>query len=161
VAHERILYEQALGQLREHEAVSQALLFPEVLDLPPADLDQITEVMPFLAQIGFDLRPIGPGSIAVHAVPSGLDRWNRGRFLVDFLDTLGRERRGGAGLEEAIAASYACRAAVRKGDGLNLAEMNRLVEDLFACEVPLACPHGRPIVVKLTLDDLDRRFGRA
>jgi DNA mismatch repair protein MutL len=160
VAHERILYERALAHLREREAVGQALLFPEVLDLPPAELDRIEEALPWLTRLGFDLRIVGDRSVAVHSVPASLDRWERGRFLIDLAETLGRERRQGAGLEEAVAASFACHAAVRKGDALNLAEMNRLVEDLFSCDMPLACPHGRPIVVKLSLDDLDRRFGR-
>ncbi len=160
VAHERILYERALAQLHEHEAPSQSLLFPEVLDLAPADLDVVVEAMPWLTRLGFDLRLLGDRSIAVHGVPARLERWDRGRFLIDLAESVGRERRGGAGLEEAVAASYACHAAVRKGDSLNLGEMNRLVEDLFGCEMPLACPHGRTIVVKLTLDDLDRRFGR-
>jgi DNA mismatch repair protein MutL len=160
VAHERVLYERALIHLREREAAGQALLFPEILDLSPADLDLVQEAEPWLTRLGFDLRVLGDRSVAVHAVPARIERWERGRFLLDLVETLGRERRAGAALEEAVAASYACHAAVRKGDPLNLAEMNRLVEDLFACDMPLACPHGRPIVVKLSLDDLDRRFGR-
>jgi DNA mismatch repair protein MutL len=160
VAHERILYERVLGSLRARPAASQALMFAEVLDFAPADWDQLAEALPCLERVGFDLRLIGQRSVAVHGVPAALDRWERGRFLRDLVGTLGKERRAGAGLEESIAASYACHAAFRKGDAMNLAEMNRLVEDLFACEVPTACPHGRPIVLKLTLDELDRRFGR-
>jgi DNA mismatch repair protein MutL len=161
VAHERVLYEQALAEMRARPVAGQALLFPEVLDLAPTDIDLLVEAEPCLERLGFDVRLVGPRSVAVHAVPPQVKRWERGRFLLDLVETLGRERRGGAGLEEAVAASYACHTAVRKGDPLGLAEMNQLVEDLFACEVPLACPHGRPIVVKLSLDDLDRRFGRA
>lgn len=161
VAHERVLYERALGQIHQQEAPSQALLFPEVIELAPADLDLLMEALPWLTRLGFDLRHLGERSVAVHGVPSRLERWERGRFLIDLAESAGRERRGGAGLEEAVAASYACHAAVRKGDRLDLPQMNRLVEDLFACEMPLACPHGRTIVVKLTLADLDRRFGRA
>jgi DNA mismatch repair protein MutL len=160
VAHERILYERVLGALRSKPATSQALMFAEVLDFAPADWDQVAEALPCLERVGFELRLIGQRSVAVHGVPAALDRWERGRFLRDLVGTLGKERRAGAGLEESIAASYACHAAFRKGDALNLAEMNRLIEDLFACEVPTACPHGRPIVLKLTLDELDRRFGR-
>jgi len=160
VAHERILYERVLGSLRAKPTASQALMFAEVLDFAPADWDQLAEALPCLERVGFDLRLIGQRSVAVHGVPAALDRWERGRFLRDLVGTLGKERRAGAGLEESIAASYACHAAFRKGDAMNLAEMNRLVEDLFACEVPTACPHGRPIVLKLTLDELDRRFGR-
>ncbi len=160
VAHERILYERVLGALRSKPAASQALMFAEVLDFAPADWDQVAEALPCLERVGFELRLIGQRSVAVHGVPAALDRWERGRFLRDLVGTLGKERRAGAGLEESIAASYACHAAFRKGDALNLAEMNRLIEDLFACEVPTACPHGRPIVLKLTLDELDRRFGR-
>jgi DNA mismatch repair protein MutL len=160
VAHERILYERTLASLRTRPAVSQRNLFDEVLDFAPADLDQLVEALPSLEQIGFELRVIGQRSVSVLGVPAGLDRWDRGRFLRDFVTTLGKERRAGAGLEESIAASYACHAAVRKGDSLSLVQMNRLIEDLFHCEVPTACPHGRPIVLKLTLDELDRRFGR-
>ena len=160
VAHERILYERVLAALRAKPTASQALMFAEVLDFAPADWDQLAEALPCLERVGFELRLIGQRSVAVHGVPAALDRWERGRFLRDLVGTLGKERRAGAGLEESIAASYACHAAFRKGDALNLAEMNRLIEDLFACEVPTACPHGRPIVLKLTLDELDRRFGR-
>jgi DNA mismatch repair protein MutL len=161
VAHERVIYERALAQLRESEAPSQVQLFPEDIELAPADLDLLVEALPWLDRLGFDLRVLGERSVTVKGVPARLDRWRRGRFLHDLIESVSRERRGGAGLEEAVAASYACHAAVRKGDPMNLAEMNRLVEDLFACEMPLACPHGRTIVVKLTLDELDRRFGRA
>ncbi len=160
VAHERVLYERILGHLRERPVAGQGLITPDVIDLAPSDLDLLLEAEPLLRRLGFELRQIGPSSLAVHATPPGVHRADSGRFLIDMAETLGRERRGGAGLEEAVAASYACHAAVRKGDTLNLAEMNQLVEDLFACEVPVACPHGRPIVVKLSLDDLDRRFGR-
>ena len=162
VAHERILYERALAHLREREAASQALLFPEVLELDPADVDQVEEALPSLARLGFDLRILGSNTVAVHGLPAGTGSRlsDRRRFLVDLLDELGRERRAGTSLDEAVAASFACHAAVRKGDVLSLYEMNGLVDDLFACEMPLACPHGRPIVVKLTLDELDRRFGR-
>jgi DNA mismatch repair protein MutL len=161
VAHERILYEQALATLRARPAVSQQLIFPEVLDFAPADLDQLAEALPSLEQMGFEIRIMGQRSISVVSVPATLKGWDRGRFLRDFITTLGKERRAGGGLEESIAASYACHAAFRKGDSLSLQEMNQLIEDLFHCEVPTACPHGRPIVLKLTLDELDRRFGRA
>jgi DNA mismatch repair protein MutL len=160
VAHERILYERALRWLKEREATSQALIFPETIDLPPAEVDQLEEALPGLERLGFDLRISGPRSVTVHGVPPGLERWERGAFLVDLLETLISERDQGAGYEEAIAASYACHAAIRKGDVLTLIEMNRLIEDLFACEVPESCPHGRPIIVKMPLDELDRRFGR-
>jgi DNA mismatch repair protein MutL len=160
VAHERILYERILAALRSRPAPSQRIMFNDVLDFAPADLDQLVEALPSLEQIGFELRVIGQRSVSVLGVPAALDRWDGGRFLRDFVTTLGRERRAGGGLEESIAASFACHAAVRKGDSLSLVQMNRLIEDLFHCEVPTACPHGRPIVLKLTLDELDRRFGR-
>jgi DNA mismatch repair ATPase MutL len=161
VAHERILYEQALAHLGEHEAGSQSLIFPETIDLPPDEIDVLDEALPGLERLGFDLRVSGPRSVTVHGLPAGIQRWERGRFLVDLLHTLSDERGQGAGYAEAIAASYACHAAIRKGDALTLEEMNRLVDDLFACEVPEACPHGRPILVKMPLEELDRRFGRS
>jgi DNA mismatch repair protein MutL len=160
VAHERILYERTLAALRTRPMVSQRNIFDEVLDFAPADLDQLIEALPSLEQIGFELRVIGQRSVSILGVPAGIERVDHGRFLRDFVTTLGKERRAGGGLEESIAASYACHAAVRKGDALSLVMMNRLIEDLFHCEVPTACPHGRPIVLKLTLDELDRRFGR-
>ncbi len=161
VAHERVLYERALQHLGARQAGSQALLFPETIELPADEVDLLEEAQAGLEKLGFDLRISGPRSVTVHGVPAKLERWERGRFLVDLLETLARERRAGASYTEAVAASYACHAAVRKGDALTLEEMNRLVDDLFACEVPEVCPHGRPVILRLALEEFDRRFGRS
>ena len=158
-AHERILYEEVLGNLTREPAVSQQLLFPFVLDLSAEQFALIEEFGPMLENIGYTVRPFGGQTVTVEAVPPSIEGSGREEeILLGLLDDLAEGGTGSA--QERLAASLACRAAVRFGLRLDPAERQGLIDRLFACERPQVCPHGRPTHLVLTLDELDRRFER-
>jgi DNA mismatch repair protein MutL len=161
-AHERILYEEALERLQGRRGASQRLLFPALVDLSGGQFDLLLEIAPQLELIGWDLSPLGPPTVMIQGVPSGLRSERPGTLLQDVLDGLGEDSGTGGEQErlERIARSYACHAATRAGDVLGEPEMRALVDRLFATSHPHGDPHGRVTFVRLTLDELHRRFGR-
>ena len=161
-AHERILYEEALARLHGERGASQQLLFPVLLDLSPDRFDLVLEIGPQLQQLGWDLSPLGPPTVVVQGIPSGLRSERPGQVLEDVLDGLSEDTASTAEqtLLERLARSYACHAATRAGDPLSREEMRTLVDRLFATSRPHGDPHGRVTFVRLDLDELHRRFGR-
>ncbi|MFC1539057.1 DNA mismatch repair endonuclease MutL [Candidatus Latescibacterota bacterium] len=159
-AHERILYEEILANLRGKPASSQQLLFPATYDFSAADFDVLEPMIPHLNNIGFGIREFGDRTVLVDAVPAGLSRFGEGNIFHEFIDEMSRFGEITSGYIDKLAASLACRAAIKSGKHMNQAEMRYLVDRLFATNSPFTCPHGRPTVVKLTLDELTRRFGR-
>ncbi|MDZ7372776.1 MAG: DNA mismatch repair endonuclease MutL [candidate division KSB1 bacterium] len=162
VAHERILYEKAMRSFRERRRLegTQQLIFPETVDLNLEDFSLFLEIQPFLEQLGFAVRVFGARSVLIEGLPAGLRLGNPSRTLVEIIDEYGKEREASLEIHDSVARSYACKAAIKAGDRLSLEEMNKLVNELFSCEQPYFCPHGRPIVVQITLAELNRRFGR-
>jgi len=160
VAHERILYEEILGHFKGKKASAQQLLFPLVLDFPAADYDIFEPMIPFLNRIGFGIREFGERSVMVDAVPAWYEGPEDGNIFSGYIDEMRVHGRISSGYIEKLAAAVACRSAIKSGKPLNQDEMRYLVDRLFATSSPFVCPHGRPIIVKLTLEELDRRFGR-
>jgi DNA mismatch repair protein MutL len=162
-AHERVLYEEALSRLHGERGAAQQLLFPALVDLSRDQFDLLLEVGPQLEQLGWDLSMLGPPTVMIQGVPSGLRREQPGALLQDVLDGLGDDT--GAAADEAvlerIARSFACHAATRAGDALGREEMRTLIDRLFATSHPHGDPHGRVTFVRLDLDELHRRFGRS
>ncbi len=160
VAHERILFEEILGQLKGGDTASQQLLFPLVLDFSVADWDVLEPMLPLLDRIGFGIREFGERTVLVDAVPA----WYRGgqdeALFREYIDEMRLHGRISSGFVEKVAAAVACRSAVKAGNPLSQEEMRSLVDRLFATREPFVCPHGRPVVVRLTMDELNRRFGR-
>jgi len=161
VAHERILYEQALKSMKSSSAFTQQLLFPYTMDLTPADLELVKTLKDDIQRLGFDFKFYSGRTVVVEGVPADVKPGAEQRILQEIL-TQYREYETEFQWKgrQNLAASYACRSAIKAGDRLSLAEMNELIDALFACENPYTCPHGRPVVVKMTIDDLDTRFGR-
>ena len=160
-AHERVLYEETLARLTGKPAARQRLLFPRVLDLTPVQYALVEELGPLLERVGFDVRPFGGHTVALEAVPPEMERAGREEeVFVSLLDDLEQRGAHGSGVQEKIAASLSCHAALRFGDRLNPEQRRGLVDRLFACERPQVCPHGRPTHLLLSLDELGRRFGR-
>jgi DNA mismatch repair protein MutL len=121
----------------------------------------LDEVGPLLERVGFTVRPFGGNTLSIEAVPPEVERAGRQEeVLLALLDDLLERGARGSGVQEKIAASLACHAAIRFGDRLDPDERRALVDRLFACERPQVCPHGRPTHFVLTLDELDQRFGR-
>ena len=162
-AHERILSAEALARLQGDRGAAQQLLFPALVDLSRDQFDLLLEIGPQLEQLGWDLSLLGPPTVMIQGVPSGLRREQPGALLQDILDGLGDDTGTSAddAILERIARSFACHAATRAGDVLGRDEMRTLVDRLFATSHPHGDPHGRVTFVRLDLDELHRRFGRS
>jgi DNA mismatch repair protein MutL len=162
VAHERILYESILEQMDARGVEAQHLLVPETLDLDAAEAELLAENVDLLAALGFEVDDFGGGSWAIRTAPAMLEGRRLSDALRGLLDSLST---GGAveALDEAkraAAATVACHAAVRANHPLTREEMVRLVADLSLCEAPTRCPHGRPVLLRVDHDELERRLGR-
>lgn len=160
VAHERILYERALASRRESMGMSQQLLFPQTIEFSPDDYLTLTEILPHLESIGFGLKEFGKNTVIMESVPVDVKNGREKDLLFEIMDSYKEEREETKDVHEAVAMAFACKCAIKSGDRLTTQEMAQLIDQLFATEEPYFCPHGRPIVVNLTLDEIDKRFGR-
>jgi DNA mismatch repair protein MutL len=159
-SHERILYNEARRSLEGAGVPTQQLLFPAHLELTPGQVQAWQAHAGQLKSMGFTIEPFGGHSILVQGVPASLKNWNEGRLLLDILDDLAWDDKPSQENQVDLLASYACHAAVRAGEPLTIPEMQNLVDQLFATDQPLSCPHGRPTLIQFTLAELERRFGR-
>ena len=160
VAHERILYEQALKRFENSQPVSQKVLFPRMIELNAEDYDILKEMMPFLEKLGFIIQEFGKNTVVVEGVPADIKIKDYNKLLQDMIDDYKRGKRSQLEIRDNIAKTFACHSAIRSGDRLTIGEMKALIEQLFATETPYFCPHGRPVLVNLSLEELDKRFGR-
>ncbi len=160
VAHERVLYEEAIKAFESTSMASQTMLFPEVLEFSPDDFDGLLDVLPYLEKIGFKIRKQDETSIRIEAIPSEMALGNERTVIREILDNFLKEQKQYSSFQEGLAAMFACKAAIKAGDSLTREEMQELVNHLFATEHPYYCPHGRPIIVQMSLDELDGRFER-
>ena len=160
VAHERVLYEEALTAFESTSMASQTLLFSEKLDFSPDDFDGLLDVLPYLEKIGFKIKKENDRSIRIEAIPSEMAFGNEKTVIREILDNFLTERKKYSSFQEGLAAMFACKAAIKAGDTLTRDEMKELVNKLFSTKHPYYCPHGRPIIVQMSLDELDGRFER-
>jgi DNA mismatch repair protein MutL len=160
-AHERILYERALRAMNEGFAYGQELLFPVTMHCTSADAALVEELKDDLAKMGFEINTTTPQQLEIRAVPADVRTGREEDALRELLEQYREynELRHTSARDN-LAASFGCRSAIRTGDLLTLQEMRGLVDDLYATQMPYACPHGRPIIIEIPLEELDRRFGR-
>lgn len=160
-AHERVLYEQFMGMLERGEAPSQRLLFPLTLHLSPAEADAFEANRDGLLALGFEVEAFGGSSLLVSSVPMPHPRFDAERCLRDSLAAFTGDRRAAdASRHERLAATVACKAAIKAGDALSPGEMRALYIALAETTLPAHDVHGRSTIVRLSWDELDRRFGR-
>ncbi|MBM4399847.1 MAG: DNA mismatch repair endonuclease MutL [Candidatus Cloacimonetes bacterium] len=163
-AHERIIYEKMMQRTKGAPAVRQKLVFPLVIDIPPyiktIIQEQLDENLALLELTGFKLKKFSGTSIAVSEIPAELDDWQGGKVFVEILKQLQEEMEENKDFRDSLAKSIACKAAIRAGKKLSKKEMLNLVNDLFACQIPYFCPHGRPLMIKMTLQEFEKRFKR-
>jgi DNA mismatch repair protein MutL len=161
-AHERVLYERAMRELQGGGTPAQHLLLPLTVDLEPGELEAVEAHAELLRAVGFEVEPFGGRSVIIHAVPNPHPRFDARRCFEELVADLARGRFGGwANRLERFAATYACRAAIKAGQPLGQDEMRELLARLMACELPPHDVHGRPTIVQLPREELERRFGRA
>ena len=160
-AHERVLYEQFMRQLEHGESPSQRLLFPLTLHLGPAEGEAFDEHRSALEKLGFEIEGFGGHTLLVSAVPMPHPRFDAERCLRDTLAALSGARAGAtAARHERLAATVACKAAVKAGDLLSTGEMRALFVALGSTTLPAHDVHGRSTIVQLPWAEVERRFGR-
>jgi DNA mismatch repair protein MutL len=161
VAHERVLYEKALARFAENSSASQQLMFPVTSQISPGDYALLSELLPHFEVLGFSVKLFGKNTIVTDAVPPEVKVGNETKIVEDLLMMYKETHQHGMHDErDAIAKSFSCKAAIKAGDKLNDQEIRSLLDQLFATSMPYVCPHGRPVVLKIAIDELDRRFGR-
>jgi DNA mismatch repair protein MutL len=160
-AHERVLFETLMAARAGGVPESQTLLEPAAVQFPAWQAEILERELPGLQVFGFDVEPFGGGTFRVRALPlllASLDPAAALRVLVEDFEEdeapLQQE------VEARLAARVCKRAAVKAGQVLSLAEQEKLIRDLEACRSPRTCPHGRPTMIHLSVDSLERQFGR-
>jgi DNA mismatch repair protein MutL len=161
-AHERVLFEKFIRDLEGGVAPSQRLLFPLTMHLGPAEADAFDEHRDLLEKIGFEVEGFGGSTLLVRSVPMPHPRFDAERCLKETLDTLtGNRHVSSAPRHERLAATVACKAAIKAGDQLSGQEMRALFLALASTTLPAHDVHGRQTIVRLSWSELERRFGRA
>jgi DNA mismatch repair protein MutL len=160
-AHERVLYERAIERFDRTHTKSQQLLFPHTIVMTPGDAALVRQLQSLLEALGFSLKFFGKTTVIVDGVPVDVTPGQEGSILQHIIDRY-KEDEHDLKLEPRVklAKSFSCKAAIKAGDPLNHAEICSLLDQLFRTQIPYVCPHGRPVIVKLSLAELDRRFGR-
>jgi DNA mismatch repair protein MutL len=160
-AHERVLFERLLAERERAQVASQALLEPSLVELGPEAADLLEERLEMLKQLGFDLEPFGGSTVLVRAVPAIVAEEPPRQVLEDVAAALlaGDQPLVGS-VEEVVARQVCKRGAVKAGKVLDRPEIEALIRALEQCDNPRTCPHGRPTMIRLTVEQLAREFGR-
>jgi DNA mismatch repair protein MutL len=160
-AHERILYEQLLAQWQQRQIMSQRLVALAPAYLSPSQAHLIEENLSLLTEMGFEVEPFGPGAFQIRAVPAILSQSDPAQALLAVVADLENESTPLQTELEALVLKRVCKsAAVKAGQTLGREEMEALIAQLEACDVPHTCPHGRPTLIHLSAVQLARQFGR-
>ncbi|MCL2063591.1 MAG: DNA mismatch repair endonuclease MutL [Candidatus Cloacimonetes bacterium] len=163
-AHERILFEKLLKNIDNKRPNRQKLVFPLVIDLPNYLSENIknliTENEETLGNLGFVVKSFSGNSIVIDEIPSELDYWDGGNIFVEILEQLQDEMNEIKDFRIASAMSVACKGSIKAGKKLTKREMHELINELFTCKFPYQCPHGRPLIIKITLREIEKLFKR-
>jgi len=162
VAHERVLFEQHLEARRAGKVESQRMLMPMIVELSPRQLVIFEKISEELSANGFEVELMGPRSVAIEAVPAGVATGDAERLLTEILDGIERENAAISieTLQAKIAASTACHAAIKVNMPLDHTKMEWLLAALAETDCPMSCPHGRPVVLRYSVKEIERAFQR-
>jgi DNA mismatch repair protein MutL len=162
VAHERVLFEQHLRSRRDGVLTGQRLLVPIVVDFTPRQRVILEQIGEELSANGFEVTPMGSQSVAIQATPAGVPSSDAERLLAEILDGIEREHQAISidSLQGQIAASTACHAAIKVNMPLDQTKMEWLLGELAKTESPMSCPHGRPVILRYSLREIERAFKR-
>ena len=158
-AHVRVLFDRYMEQIRTRNGVSQGVLFPEIVELPPSEATVLESLTDDLTAVGFDLTPLGGGSYAVNGVPAGIEGLSPVELIRNMVHTA--MEKGGNVREEVqtiLALTLARSAAIVYGQVLSEEEMANLVDSLFACPTPGYTPDGKTVLITVKEEDIERRF---
>ena len=161
-AHERVMFEKLKAAAQSQTIPVQRLLVPQVVELPAADARAAADVLPILAKTGLEAEPFGERAVVIRAVPAALARLDPGKLLKDALDEIAGQGRSGTMLDRVddVLARMACHSAVRAGDVLSSEEVSKLLADMDGIDFAANCPHGRPVVVRFPLFEVEKWFER-
>lgn len=162
VAHERILFDKFRRKETDRAVESQNLLLPETVDLTPAQSQAFEIVEDELSSIGFGLMKLSGRTVAIKSIPTDLPAAEVRNLFAEILDNIDLEKRGSgkATVRDDIAASLACKAAVKINMKLTQEKMHWLIDNLLTTSSPTTCPHGRPVILRLSMRDIERGFHR-
>ena len=162
VAHERILFEQVLAARGKNAVETQGLLMPLVIQLTPAQQLEYARIAEELNALGFDTEPFGNRTVAVKSAPAGIGASDVERVIFEILEISERELRKASidDVRRGMAASIACRAAIKINMKLEPAKMDWLLRALAATDCPMSCPHGRPIALQYSMREILKAFHR-
>ncbi len=160
-AHERVLFDQLMAQFNTHSIPSQALLDPVVIDLTPEKAGILEQQLEALLNLGFEIEPFGPNTFVIRSVPIVVDRTDP-RLAIEAVVNAFEEDETPlmAEVEARVAARVCKRMAVKAGQVLSNAEQQNLLLNLESSQSPRTCPHGRPTMIHLSVNLLERQFGR-
>jgi DNA mismatch repair protein MutL len=159
-AHERVRYEEVQDMLEREASSSQQLLVPLTIEVSPVEMQAFQSSQDLFHRLGFGVREFGPSTLLIDAIPPELRNWGDGDIFYQILSDLIEELEARSEARDAMAASMACHTSIRTGDRLDAREMQALVHRLLTAREPFACPHGRPILIKIMLTEFDRMFHR-
>jgi DNA mismatch repair protein MutL len=162
VAHERVLFEQHLRARREGELGGQRMLAPLIVELNPRQLVTFEQIADELRANGFEAELMGARSVAIQAAPAGISSGDAEKLLYEILDGIARENQAISidSLQSKIAASTSCHAAIKVNTPLDHTKMEWLLAELAKTEYPMSCPHGRPVVLRYSVREIERAFKR-
>lgn len=161
-AHERILFEHYLEQLEHHQGSSQQSLFPQTVELSPADFALMEDILPEIQTLGFQIRPFGKTTFIVDGIPADLGHGLHETTILEQLleDFKNNKDELKLNKRESLARSLAKSAAIKPGTALDNQEMSELIDKLFATASPSISVHGKPVIVTITLQELAERFNK-
>ena len=160
-AHEKILYEKTMRDLRERRHDTQMVSPPIILTLTVQEAMTLEEHKDYFANLGFEIEPFGGREYAVRGIPSNLLSVAKKELLMEILDGLGED--SSSWTPETVydrVATMSCKAAVKGGHSLSFQEADRLIDQLLKLENPYACPHGRPTIISMSKYELEKKFKR-
>ena len=161
-AHERILFEELRRRMEEEGVPSQRMLLPQIFSLPPRDAEWVERNVATLQKMGIGIEGFGAHSFRVDTLPAFLEIADATDFLRRVIDELKTTSRSSSPLRlgEDMIAKTVCRHAVKANDPLRYPEIEKLIRDLLACDLPYCCPHGRPTMIQISHAELEKKFGR-
>src|SRR3989475_2634658 len=162
VGDERVLFEQHLAKRRAGQVQGQRLLVPQVMELGPRQVVIFERIAEELRENGFEVEPMGPRSVAIQAAPAGISSADAEKLLLEILDGIERESAAISieTLQAKIPASTACHAAIKVNMPLDQAKMEWLLGELARTDCPMSCPHGRPVVLRYSVREIEKAFKR-
>jgi len=162
-AHERILYELLMVKLKEDRIERQMLLMPLIMELDPAQGILLEEHLEELAKVGFVIEPFGKKSFAVKEIPAPLIDRAVEPVILEILTAFKEELKGceKEKIYQKMLCSIACHSAIKANEHLSMEKMQYLLDELLKSSIPLTCPHGRPIMLRIPDKDIEKNFLRS